>query len=52
MKKSNLKLQIHRETVRNLDSNRELDKVRGGIVSTDVTDECMATIQRRPSLHY
>ena len=35
MKKKSLKLQLNRETLRSLVSPEDLDKIQGGIVSSD-----------------
>ena len=43
--KKTVKLQLHRETVRNLEDRDKLGRVIGGIVSTD-NMQCMMTRQK------
>ena len=38
--KKNIKLQLHRDTVRNLEDRDELGRIIGGIVSTDNRQFC------------
>lgn len=45
MKKRNQKLQLNRETVRNLISSENLERIQGGIVSSD-NEDCMRQRQK------